>query len=371
MDSPVHVADPVSYEILYHNEAFATAWGEVVAGRRCHEAIFELAERCPFCTNGHLFGEDAPGSYVWERRDERTDRWFRCYDRAIRWGDGRMVRFQLAMDVTRNKQTEIVLARRTLELEKINEELRASNAELDEFTYIASHDLQAPLRTIVNYGGFLSEDVGDDLPTQAKEDLGRIVRAGEAMQHLIDDLLMLSRAGRFDLHFDPLPLGACVDAALESLDETIRECDAVVTRDELPVVVGDQRLLTQLLQNLISNALKFVPEGRTPEVHVSAEESETGWVFGVRDNGIGIEAQYVEKVFQAFKRLHGVGAYTGTGIGLAICRRAVERHAGRIWVVSTPDAGAHFRFTLGTDQEDIENPARLGRKPVRRGDAAK
>jgi len=367
MDAPVHVADPESYEILYHNEAFATAWGEVVAGRRCFEAIFDRADRCPFCTNGHLFGDDAPGRYVWERLDERTDRWFRCYDRAIEWTDGRLVRFQLAMDITRTKQTEIVLARRTLELEKINEELRASNAELDEFTYIASHDLQAPLRTIVNYGGFLGEDVGDDLPAQAKEDLSRIVRAGEAMQHLIDDLLVLSRAGRFDLKFSRLPLGDCVDEALESLRESIREVDATVTRDELPEVIGDRRLLTQLLQNLVSNAVKFVPDGRTPEVHVTAEESETGWVFGVRDNGIGIEAQYVEKVFQAFKRLHGVGAYTGTGIGLAICRRAVERHGGRIWVISAPDDGAHFRFTLGTEEEDLENPGRLGREPVRPG----
>jgi len=225
-------------------------------------------------------------------------------------------------------------------------ELERKNAELDEFTYVASHDLQEPLRKLISFGDLLRKDVGDELPERAARDLGFITDAARRMQTLVQDLLSLSRFGSSAMRLVLLPLDDCVDSALEALDERVMETGAEVVRDELPGISADRTLLTQLYQNLIGNALKFVGTER-PRIHLTAELENGHHVLGVRDNGIGIKPEHAEQIFIPFKRLHGRAEYSGSGIGLAICRKVVERHGGRIWVESEPGKGAHFRFTLG------------------------
>lgn len=240
---------------------------------------------------------------------------------------------------------------RTAELERANQELRRRNAELDEFAYVASHDLQEPLRKLSAFSDLLARDLGPELPEQARRDLEFIKDAARRMQVLVQDLLALSRAGKNAMKRERVRLDACADRAMEMLSARVEEASAEITRDELPEVVGDPTMLTQLYQNLVGNSLKFVDPHRRPVIQLTAERVRGEWVLGVKDNGIGIKPEYAQQVFAPFKRLHGRDEYEGTGIGLAICRKTVERHGGRIWVESEPGRGAHFRFTLGDTME--------------------
>jgi PAS domain S-box-containing protein len=249
------------------------------------------------------------------------------------------------VDVTRRKQAEEALAERTVQLERTNRELVATNAELEEFTHVASHDLQEPLRTLTAFSDFLRKDLDLPLPAKAAQDLGFITDAAKRMQTLIQDLLALSRAGRVAKKREKVSLGECADQALEALAIRVKETGAKITREKLPEVWGDSTLLKQLYQNLIGNALKFTGE-QPPVIRLTAEEREGSLVFGVKDNGIGIDTRYAQQVFQPFRRLHARTDYEGSGIGLAICRKIAERHGGKIWVESEPGKGAHFRFTI-------------------------
>jgi signal transduction histidine kinase len=243
------------------------------------------------------------------------------------------------------KRDQEALAERTMQLERTNRELVALNAELDDFTHMASHDLQEPLRTLTAFSDLLRKDLSQSLPDRAAKDLGFITDASRRMQTLVQDLLALSRAGRVPKKREKVYLGGCVDRALRALAGRLKETGAQVRWDELPEVWGDPTLLTQLYQNLIGNALKFCEE-QSPIIQLTFEEWDREQVLGVKDNGIGIEAKYAQQIFQPFRRLHPRAEYEGSGIGLAICRKIVERHGGRIWVESDPGKGAHFRFTI-------------------------
>ncbi|TSA40548.1 MAG: PAS domain S-box protein [Betaproteobacteria bacterium] len=248
------------------------------------------------------------------------------------------VRIALA-DISPRKQAEAQLAQQMSELSRLN-------AELDEFTHVASHDLQEPVRKLISFSDCLRKDLGDDLPPRAGQDLDFIVSAAQRMQRLIEDLLVLSHTSKISLVREQVALDAAVEQALDALELNIAESGATIDRVPLPTVAGDLTLLSQLYQNLIGNALKFVHD-RPPEIALTAEQFEGEWVFGVRDNGIGMNPQYIEQIFQPFKRLHGHGQFDGTGIGLSICRKVVERHGGRIWVESEENRYSWFKFTLG------------------------
>jgi PAS domain S-box-containing protein len=242
-------------------------------------------------------------------------------------------------DISLRKETENAMRRHLAELARMN-------AELDEFTYVASHDLQEPLRKLTSFSDWLRKDLGDDLPPRAQQDLDYIGESVGRMRGLIQDLLALSRAGRVSMSRRRLSLNHAADRALENLELAIREKGATIEREALPEVWGDETMLFQLYQNLISNALKFSGP-RAPEIRLTARQMESGnWEFGVEDKGIGLKREYAELVFQPFKRLHGRAKYEGSGIGLSICRKVVERHGGRIWVESEEGKGAHFKFTL-------------------------
>jgi signal transduction histidine kinase len=246
------------------------------------------------------------------------------------------------------------LADTVARLSEANQALTRKNAELYEFTYVASHDIQEPLRKLTSFAELLQVDLGGALSDAVAKDLNYITDAARRMQTLVQDLLKLSRAGRTELKRERVSLGECVNRALTALAGRIDDTNAEITCDDLPEVEVDSMLLTQLYQNLIGNALKFVLEAQQPVVRITAEPSDGGWVLGVRDNGMGIAPEYAEQIFAPFKRLHGRGEYDGSGIGLAICRKTVERHGGRIWVESAPGKGAHFRFTVAADQEALE-----------------
>jgi PAS domain S-box-containing protein len=259
--------------------------------------------------------------------------------------EGKRFYQSILRDITERKRAEEALADRTTQLERMNRELVALNAELDDFTHMASHDLQEPLRTLTAFSDLLRRDLGQSLPERAAKDLGFITDAAKRMQRLIKDLLALSRAGRSAHKREKISLGECADQALEALATRVKETGAQIMRDKLPDVWGDSTLLTELYQNLIGNALKFC-ENQHPLIHLTVEERDGDQIFGVKDTGIGIEPQYAEEIFKPFRSLHGHAEYEGSGIGLAICRKIVERHGGKIWVESEPGKGSHFRFTI-------------------------
>ena len=231
--------------------------------------------------------------------------------------------------------------------------LARSNAELEQFAYIASHDLQEPVRSLVSYSTLLREDLGEGLSEDAATDLDYIAKAANRMQTLITDLLAFSRAGRAAMKTEIVSLDECVDESLEALRSHLQQSGARIECQALPRVVGDATLLTQLYQNLLSNALKFARDGE-PEVELTVPQTGDVWTLGVRDNGIGLKLEYAEQIFEPFKRLHGLTEYPGTGIGLAICRKIVEHHGGRIWVESRPAEDAHFKFTLPNAGKELE-----------------
>jgi len=257
----------------------------------------------------------------------------------------------MSRDITLRKEMAQTLEEHAQLLEQANAELRLRNQELDEFTYIASHDLQEPLRKLIAFSDVLREDMAANDPKEVNRDLEIITSAAQRMQTLVKDLLALSRSGRQSMAWEPVNLSDCVALVMDTLEVRVRDERAKVTQDALPAVTGDRTLLVQLYQNLIGNALKF--HGKSaPDIRVTAEETAEGWVFGVADNGIGIKAEYADQIFAPFKRLHGRSEYEGTGIGLAICRKIIERHGGRIWVTSDLGKGAHFKFTLGAREGD-------------------
>jgi signal transduction histidine kinase len=230
-------------------------------------------------------------------------------------------------------------------------ELRRSNAELEQFAYVASHDLQEPLRKVTSFCQLLEKRYGDKLDERGIEYIDFAVDGAKRMQVLINDLLTFSRVGRLNSAQSDVELDTALDAALENLAMALEETGAEIVRpaDPLPEVVGDPTLLAMLWQNLIGNAMKFRRDGVTPRIEIECrQDGDQQWLITMSDNGIGIAPEFVDKVFIIFQRLHGRDAYGGTGIGLALCKKIVEHHGGTIWIDTSYTEGTRFRFTLPT-----------------------
>ncbi len=247
-------------------------------------------------------------------------------------------------------------------------ELRRSNAELEQFAYVASHDLQEPLRKVASFCQLLEKRYGDQLDERGTEYIAFAVDGAKRMQVLINDLLTFSRVGRLNATYSDVHLDDTLDAAVENLSTAIEESGAEVVRTgPLPEVFGDPTLLTMLWQNLIGNAIKFSPPDVRPRIVIDCQpgpgQPPELWSFRVSDNGIGISEEFVDKVFVIFQRLHAREVYGGTGIGLALCKKIVEHHGGTIWIDTSQTAGTLFRFTLpvkkmaSADSDAASDPA--------------
>ncbi len=310
--------------------ASAKHWEEAP---RIAQAIRELlkGERDTFCIE-----------YVWQSSGETH--WLRM--QAIRFtGDGPTRVVVMHEEITERKRMEAKASRHTEEIAEANLLLAERNTELVAFTRAIHHDLQEPLRQVVTFSQLLQQSLGDNLANEAEESLGFVTGGVQRMLALVQNLNDFSLMGQVDMEREPIDLEHCVNNALKALGLRLEATRAEVIYEALPEVMGDRFMLTQLYQNVIGNAVKFVGQA-PPVIRLTAERQAEGWILGVLDNGIGIDPAHAKGIFDPFKRLHGRSQYEGSGLGLAICRRIVRRHSGDIWVESKPGQGAHFKFTL-------------------------
>ncbi|HML06258.1 MAG TPA: ATP-binding protein, partial [Methanobacterium sp.] len=248
---------------------------------------------------------------------------------------------------------DLKVQERTAELNVLIDELKRSNEELQQFAYVASHDLQEPLRAISSFTQLLERRYHDKLDENADEFMDYIVEAAQRMQQMILDLLEYSRVTTKGEEFKEIDINEALDTALFYLKSLIEDCNVEITHNELPKIMADQSQLTKVFQNLISNAIKFKKPDEPPKIYISSRKDEENneYIFSVQDNGIGMDSQYSERIFTIFQRLHTRDEYPGTGIGLSIVKRIMERHGGKIWVESELGKGSTFYFALPFKQK--------------------
>jgi PAS domain S-box-containing protein len=341
-------------ELIHCNAAFLEMYGFESKGeaRARLAAVADAShERKAFLEKLQREGKVLDYEYRQTRKDG-TPFWVLERARLVTRPDGDTVIEGTAIDITERKhfeeklQFEITERRRAeAALRERSSELERSNADLEQFAYVASHDLQEPLRMVASFTQLLAARYKGKLDGEADEFIGYAVEGATRMQALIEGLLSFARVGTRGKELRPTDSQAVLSRSLQSLDMALREADGRVTNAELPVVTADESQLEQLFQNLVGNAVKFRGQNR-PLVHVSAQRNGKEWIFSVKDNGIGIDPQYQGRIFVIFQRLHPRSEYPGTGIGLSICKKIVERHGGRIWVESARGRGSTFYFTM-------------------------
>ncbi len=275
----------------------------------------------------------------WHRRKDGTEMFANGFMNAIRDDAGTLLGFtKILSDETARKQ--------------LQDSLTESNAALEQFAYVASHDLQEPLRTMGTYAQLLAKKYKGKLDADADLFIDTIVAGSNRMSTLVKDLLMYARTATEIGRPSSIALDEDLEAALTQLAQAIEESGATVTHDPLPTMQLDRGQMVRLFQNLVGNALKYRNPGQSPKIHVAAKQAGEEWIISVQDNGIGFDPKYAANIFAPFKRLHTAVEYPGTGVGLAICRRIVEAHGGRIWAESAPGKGATFRFTLPAEGQE-------------------
>ncbi len=323
------------HSIPFANKKFRDHFGDP-EGRTCYELLHHRSQPCLSCTPLKGFNKGGTDTFVWTSDQERT---YQSVVTPFQDLDGTRLIMEMSMDISEQKQVEE-------KLKRYAEELERSNTELQDFASIASHDLQEPLRKITTFGDRLASlSLGGN--SQAQEYLDRMRKAAHRMQHFIDDLLMLSRITSKAKPFEPTDLKPIVEDILSDLDMLIQKTGTQVTVQQLPQVTADPFQMRQLFQNLITNAIKYSRKEGAPQIQIDSRQLESGaWEIRVQDNGIGFDEKYLDKIFKPFHRLHGKTAYEGTGMGLAICKKIVDRHGGRLTAKSRPGEGATFLITL-------------------------
>ncbi len=250
---------------------------------------------------------------------------------------------EIAQELFMTKQE---LEKKNKELERFNKELERSNKELEEFALAASHDLREPIRKIIGFTQVFSREFKGKMDENSKENIGFITEGAQRMRMLIDDILEFSRVGRAELTLEMVSFNDIVKEALDNLQQAIKDHQAKIQYNNLPILAVHKIYMIRLFQNLIENAIKYRKENVPPEITITAQKDKSKWLFSVRDNSIGIEKEFHQRIFIIFQRLHPKDKYPGTGMGLTLCQKIVERHGGRIWVESQPGQGSTFKFTL-------------------------
>ena len=350
VDEVIYVADPQTYEILFANRSVREAFNKELVGGICYRELQNLDAPCDFCTN-EIILEEKGKPYTWEYHNPLLNQDFLITDRIIRWSDGRDVRFELAVNITGQKSAEAELRSLNKELEmRVSQrtaQLEETNQELEDFVYSVSHDLRAPLRSISGFAEIIERRHKASLNEEGQHYFENIIKASRQMGNLIDDLLQFSRLGRNAMKSETVPLDGVFRTAIETLSSQIKETNARIDLPEqIPVIQGDVTLTTHIFINLLDNAIKYHKPDEPPVIHVSFETEDPYVVVFVADNGIGIEPEYQEKIFNIFQRLHSQADYPGTGIGLSAVKKAVQIMGGRVWLESEPDKGSVFKTSL-------------------------
>jgi len=319
----------------------------------------------------HAGVDDVVGKTIRDVVPGEPPEWFETYERVVETGEpvrferelvtqGRALEcFAFPVGTEADEQVGVLFTdvtervERERRLEELIDRLETSNERLEQFAYAASHDLQEPLRMVSSYLQLIDSRAGDELSGETEEFLDYAIDGADRMRSMIDGLLQYSRVETRGQPLEAVDLGAIVDDVRADLGVRISATDATVTVEELPRVVGDENQLQQLFQNLLKNAIEYSGDD-APRIHISAERTDSRWTVSVRDEGIGIDPAYHDQVFEIFHRLHSQDDYPGSGIGLALCERIVERHGGEIWVESTPGEGATFRFTLPAVEDQAD-----------------
>ncbi|QEM68053.1 hypothetical protein FO488_07690 [Geobacter sp. FeAm09] len=329
------------YRILYQNDT-SKGWMDDQTGRFCYEAYERQQEVCDNCPVRQTFEDGQVHTVERNLTINGRDTCLLITASPLRNSAGDIIGgIEIVKDITGRKQVEIAQ-------QELTNKLAESNQQLQHFAYIASHDLQEPLRTITSFIQLLARRYQGTLDKDAGEFIAFITDGAQRMQRLINDLLEYSRVESQGAPFVVFEAGNALRAAEMNLKKRIGESGAEITHDPLPAITGDETQIMQLFQNLLGNAIKF-RGSEPPRIHVACAETPVAWEFRVTDNGIGIDGQFFDRIFEIFQRLHGRDAYPGTGIGLAICRKIVERHGGRIGVASEAGRGSCFTFTIKKD----------------------
>jgi len=324
-----------NYEIEFMNERFIQRSRCNPIGEKCYQALHDLDEICPWCVNERV----QRGETVrWEIQSPKDSRWYYVVNTPVRHRDGMISKMAMIQDITERKKTEQLLRDRTEALER-------SNRDLEQFAYVAAHDLREPLVGVGAYLKLLERRCSENFDADARKFLSRALETTLRMDAVIQSLLAYSRVACDGRCLEATDCGAVVKNAVSNLHSVIKETGAAVTSDPLPTVMADASQLLQLFQNLLSNAIKFRSDERL-KIHVACAQGNGEFQFSVKDNGIGIEPPYFERIFRIFQRIQSGSERAGTGIGLANCKKIVERHGGRIWVESEPGKGSTFFFTL-------------------------
>ncbi|MBI4962383.1 MAG: GHKL domain-containing protein [Desulfomonile tiedjei] len=322
------------YRMPFANRYFRETFGES-HGRRCHDFLFDRTEPCEICETYTVMKTRAPHHWYWTGPNGRD---YDIYDFPFIDTDGSFLILEMGMDITERKQAEDALKQTLADLTR-------TNADLEQFAYVASHDLQEPLRNVASCLQLLEKKCGDKLDADAIQYISYAVEGAVRMKALIQDLLSYSRVGTRGKPLGPTDCELILAHAVRNLNPAISEARAVITHDPLPTITADDTQLLQVFQNLIANAVKFRTD-QPPQVHVSAVKAKNEWIFSVKDNGIGIDSRHFDRIYVIFQRLNKRNQYDGTGIGLAIVKKVVERHRGQVWVESQLGTGTTFYFTI-------------------------
>jgi signal transduction histidine kinase len=324
------------YHVAFSNRSFREKFGES-GGRCCYDYCFGHKKPCEFCESYTVLETGQP--HFWEVQGQDGSV-IEAYDFPFTDFDGSLMILEMDIDVTKHRKAEEMLKLKV-------EELKRSNSELEQFAYVSSHDLQEPLRMITSYLQLLKRKYTGHLDDKADEYINFAVEGAARMQNLIIDLLEYSKIETGDNEPEIIDCEFILNKVLSDSKTIIKENNATISHDPLPEVMTNPIQLGQVFQNLILNGIKFHSE-EAPKIHIAATKQGVEWVFSVQDNGVGIDPQYSERIFEIFKRLNSRERYPGTGIGLAICKKIIERHGGRIWVESELGKGSTFYFTLPT-----------------------